>query len=141
MNAHYHNVAKLWFEEYFTKGNTDILNDLTTEDFVYHTRTGVSSREKMKDFMGWYKKVFQDDEWSIEDTIEQEEKFVVRYTGWMTYKGGWFNIPPQDQRVIETGIIIFKFKGNKVQELWCHNSDAAILYELGALPKETHEVY
>ncbi|MFT9600266.1 hypothetical protein [Mesobacillus sp.] len=52
---------------------------------------------------------------------------VVRYTGWMTYKGGWFDIPSENQRVKETGIMIFSFECSKVKEMWCENSDAGIL--------------
>ncbi|MEH7346495.1 hypothetical protein V7122_21855 [Bacillus sp. JJ1532] len=59
----------------------------------------------------------------------------------MTYKGGWFYIPSKDQRIKETGIIIFTISNRRVREVWCENSDAAILYELGALPKETHEIF
>lgn len=88
----------------------------------------------MREFMNQYRNVFQDDEWIIDDLIEQGEKLVVRYTGWMTYKGGWFNIPSDNQRIKETGIMIFKFREGK-------NSDAAILYELGALPKNTHQSF
>ncbi|WP_158095070.1 ester cyclase [Gottfriedia luciferensis] len=134
-------TAERWFNEYFTKGNLDALDDLTTADFVYHSRNGDNSREKMKEFMKWYHSVFQDDEWEIDDFIEQGHKLVVRYTGWMTYKGGWFNIPSDNQRVKETGIMIFLFENGKVKELWCENSDAAILFELGALQENTHKVF
>ena len=66
---------------------------------------------------------------------------VVRYTGWMTYKGGWFTIPANNQRVMETGIMIFKFKEGKITELWFENNDAAILYELGALQENSHKTF
>jgi predicted ester cyclase len=134
-------TAERWFNEYFTKGNLDVLDELTTADFLYHSRNGDNSREKMKEFMSWYRSVFQDDEWVIDDLIEQGDKLVVRYTGWMTYKGGWFNIPSENQRVKETGIMIFIFHEGKVKELWCENSDAAILYELGALTKNVHTIF
>jgi len=135
------NVAFRWFNEYFTKGKLETIEELTTTDFVYHSRNCDNTIEKMKDFMKWYRSVFQDDEWEIEDLIEQGNKLVVRYTGWMTYKGGWFNIPSDNQRVKETGIMIFLFEDGKVKELWCENSDAAILFELGALQKNTHTVF
>lgn len=86
--------------------------------------------------MTWYRSVFQDDEWVIDNLIEQGDKLVVRYTSWMTYKGGWFNIPSDNQRVKETGILIVIFQAGKMNELWCENSDAAILYELGAFNKK-----
>ncbi|CAM3905238.1 ester cyclase [Mesobacillus zeae] len=81
-------TAERWFQEYFTKGNQDILDELTEEDFVFHSRNGGHSREKMKEFMEWYRSIFHDDEWVMDDLIEQGDKLVVRYTGWMTYKGG-----------------------------------------------------
>jgi predicted ester cyclase len=134
-------TADRWFNDYFTKGHLDVLDELTTQDFLYHSRNGDNSSEKMKEFMTWYRTVFQDDEWVIDDLIEQGDKLVVRYTGWMTYKGGWFNIPSENQSVKETGIMIFIFQEDKVKELWCENSDAAILYELGALTKNAHKVF
>ena len=135
------NVVIRWFKEYFATGNLEVIDDLTTDDFVYHSRNGENSKEKMKEFMIWYRSVFHDDEWIVDDIIEQEHKLVVRYTGWMTYKGGWFNIPSENQRVKESGILIFYFEGPKVKEMWCENSDAAILFELGALQNNTHTVF
>jgi predicted ester cyclase len=134
-------TAERWFNEYFTLGNVKVLDELTTDDFVYHSRNGENSKEKMKEFMEWFRSVFHDDVWELNDLIEQDDKLVVRYTGWMTYKGGWFTIPSSNQRVKETGIMIFHFEDGKVKELWCENSDAAILYELGAFEKNTHRVF
>ncbi|WP_316572629.1 ester cyclase [Neobacillus sp. YIM B06451] len=134
-------TVEIWFNEYFTRGNLDVLDQLTDSDFVFHSRNTDNTKEDMKEFMKWYRQVFQDDQWVIDDLIEQGNKLVVRYTGWMTYKGGWFNIPSENQRVKETGIMIFLFKEGKVKDLWCENSDAAILYELGALPKDTHKTF
>lgn len=41
----------------------------------------------MKEFMKWFRSVFQDDVWQLDDLIKQDHKLVVRYTGWMTYTG------------------------------------------------------
>ena len=53
----------------------------------------------------------------------------------MTYKGGWFNIPSNNQRIKETGIMIFKFKEGKITELWFENSDAACSLNWGLYRK------
>ncbi|WP_088007331.1 ester cyclase [Indiicoccus explosivorum] len=134
-------TAEKWFSEYFTKGNKEVLERLTAPGFVYHARNGDRGLEKLKEFIDWFRSVFSDDEWVLDDVIEQGDRLVVRYTGWMTYKGGWFDVPAENQRIRETGIIIFRFEDGKVKEMWCENSDAAILYELGALGKNTHNVF
>lgn len=141
MSAEKQHIAEQWFMERFMKGNTDVLDSLTAPDFVYHGRNGKNGREKMKEFMNWFQSAFHDGEWIPEDVIEQGDRLVVRYTGRMTYKGGWFDIPPENQQVRETGIIIFRFEDGEVKEVWCENSDAAILYELGALKQNTHEAF
>ena len=80
-------IVESWFNEYFTRGKLNVLDELTTADFIYHSRNGDNTKEKMKEFMKWYRNVFQDDEWIIDDLIEQDNKLVFSYTGWMTYKG------------------------------------------------------
>lgn len=55
----------------------------------------------------------ENDEWIIEDYLEVDDKAVVRYTGYMTYAGGWYDIPSMHQRVKETGIMIIRFKMEK----------------------------
>ena len=134
-------VVERWFFEFFTKGYVNVIDDVTTDEFIYHGAGGDATRQKLKDFMGWYRTCFQDDEWELHDFIEQDHKLVVRYTGHSTYKGGWFNIPSSNQRIKETGIMIYHFKGNKVNELWCELSDTNVLYQLDALPKGTHETF
>ncbi|MEH7179386.1 hypothetical protein [Neobacillus vireti] len=54
-------TVERWFHEYFTEGNLRVIDELTTPDFVNQSRNGDNSREKMKDFMSWYRSVFQED--------------------------------------------------------------------------------
>ncbi|MFT9600267.1 hypothetical protein [Mesobacillus sp.] len=44
-------LAERWFSEYFTEGNLDVIEELTSEDFIYHSRNGENSRRSMVDFM------------------------------------------------------------------------------------------
>lgn len=46
-------LAERWFNEYLTEGNLDVIEELTTEDFVYHSRNGENTRTKMFGFMKW----------------------------------------------------------------------------------------
>lgn len=38
-------TAERWFIEYFTLGNVKVLDERTTDDFVYHSRNG-KTRER-----------------------------------------------------------------------------------------------
>ena len=70
-------IARIWFGEYFTKGNLDVLDQVTASNFICHARKKNRTKDDMKAFMKWYRSVFHDDEWIIEDLIEQNDKLVV----------------------------------------------------------------
>jgi len=57
---------------------------------------------------------------------------VVRYTVRSTYRGGYLELPTADQPVTETGIIIFRFAGDKVAETWFEANDLQIAQQIGA---------
>ena len=57
---------------------------------------------------------------------------MVRYTVRSTYRGGYLELPTADQPVTETGIIIFRFAGDKVAETWFEANDLQIAQQIGA---------
>jgi len=66
--------------------------------------------------------------------ISEGHKVVARYSGWATYRGGLLGIPSEDQRVRETGILIYRIEGGKVAALWSEMSDLQVVMQLGAFP-------
>jgi predicted ester cyclase len=128
-------IVEKWFNEVFTKGDVDTLKEITSPDFVVHVPNHAfeGQDEFITDFMGWFRKVFVDDEWTIEDYFESGDRAAVRYTGHMTYKGGWLDIPSTDQRVKETGMMIMRFENGLIKEGWCEMSDLHVLDQLRPL--------
>jgi predicted ester cyclase len=63
--------------------------------------------------------------------ITSGDKLVVRYTIRSTYRGGYLDLPPDDQRVRETGIIIFRLAGGKVAESWFEGNDLEVAQQIG----------
>jgi predicted ester cyclase len=59
---------------------------------------------------------------------------VARYSGTTTYRGGLLDIPSKNQRVVETGILIFRIEDGKVKEIWSEMSDLQVVQQLGAFP-------
>ncbi len=44
------------------------------------------------------------------------------------------DIPPRDQRVTESGILIYRVEDGKVKELWSEMGDLQVMQQLGAFP-------
>ncbi len=80
-----------------------MVDEVFGDDLVTHGQgddPGTHGAEAFKDWLRWYRAAFTDPEWTVHDII------VARYSGKTTYRGGLLDIPPSDQRVTESGILI-----------------------------------
>ena len=128
-----------WFDDLFTRGDLDAVDDLVAPDFVAHGQGGMDDshgRESFREWLRWYTTAFAEREWSVHDVISESDKAVARYSGWATYKGGLLDIPSTDQRVLETGILILRVEDGLVREVWSEMSDLQLVMQLGAFPTQ-----
>jgi predicted ester cyclase len=102
------------------------VDDLVAPDFVAHSQGGmddVHGRETFRAWLRWYTSTFVDREWHVHDVISEGDKVVARCSGHATYKGGLLGIPSENQRVLETSILILSIEGGVVKEIWSEMSD------------------
>ena len=129
-----------WFIEIFAEGRMETVDEIVAADFVAHAPGAdpdAHGRETFKRWLGWYRSAFTDQDWQILDVFSEGEKCAVRYSGRTTYRGGLLDIPSKNQRIIETGILIFLIRDGQVQELWSEMSDLQVFQQLGAAPLGT----
>jgi steroid delta-isomerase-like uncharacterized protein len=130
-------IVRLWFEDIFTRGDLSVVDDILADDFVAHGPGDHSDShgiEAFKDWLRWYRAGFTDPEWTVNDIVAAGDKIVARYSGTTTYRGGLLDIPSKNQRVVETGIFIFRIEDGKVKEIWSEMSDLQAVQQLGAFP-------
>ncbi|WP_175631828.1 ester cyclase [Virgibacillus siamensis] len=126
-------IVRTWFDEVFTKGNLDAVDTVAAKDMVIYSQGRNESAvgtDGFKKWLEWYCDSFANRTWFTNDIIEEEDKIVARYTGYSTYKGGLLDIPSEDQKVTETGIIIFRIENGKIAEQWCEMSDLQVVQQL-----------
>jgi steroid delta-isomerase-like uncharacterized protein len=130
-------IVERWFEDLFTRADLAAVDDLVGADFVAHgpgDHAGTHGVEAFKEWLRWYTSAFTDRQWTVHDVISEGDKVVARYSGWTTYRGGLLDIPSEDQRILETGILIYRVEAGKVKELWSEMSDLQVVQQLGAFP-------
>ena len=132
------NIVGRWFDDLFTRGDLDAVDDLVAPDLVAHGQGGSEDsrgREAFREWLRWYTSAFTEREWTVHDIISEGDRVVARNSGWTTYRGGLLGIPSEGQRVLETGILILRVKDGLVRELWSEMSDLQLMMELGAFPQ------
>lgn len=107
------------------------------DDFVAHgqgAHPGTHGVEAFKDWLRWFRASFTEPEWTVHDVIVAGDKIVARCSRTTTYRGGLLDIPSKDQRVLETGILIYRIEDGKIKEIWSEMSDLQVVQQLGASP-------
>ena len=130
-------IVRRWFEDIFTRGDLSVVDEIVADDFVAHgpgDHPGTRGTEAFKDWLRWHRASFTDPEWTVHDVIAAGDKILARYSGTTTYRRGLLGIPSKNQRVLETGILIYTIEGGKVKEVWSEISDLQVVQQLGAFP-------
>ena len=130
-------LVERWFEDIFTRADLAAVDELVAADFVAHgpgESGDARGREAFREWLRWYTSAFTDSQWTVHDVISEGDKVVARYSGWTTYKGGLLDIRSEGQRILETGILIYRIEAGKVKELWSEMSDLQVVQQLGAFP-------
>ncbi len=133
-------IVERWFEDLFIRGDLSAVDELVSGDFVAYGTGGegqpIETRgpAAFREWLRWYLSAFTDREWTVHDVISEGDKIVARYSGWATYRGGLLDIPSADQRIRETGILIYRIEGGKVAAIWSEMSDLQVVMQLGAFP-------
>ncbi|NJN79360.1 MAG: ester cyclase [Anaerolineales bacterium] len=70
-----------------------------------------------------------------EDLIAEGDKVVERWVQTMTHSGASFmNIPPSNNKIIVSGISIYRIADGKIAEHWGNMDMFAMMVQLGAIP-------
>ncbi len=124
-------LARRAFEETVNEKNLAVFDELHVPDYVCHyaSRT-IQGREPFKQFLSMLLTAFPDVHLTIEDTIGEGDRVVIRYTYRGTHKGDLMGIPPTGKQVAVTGIGIMRVANGKILEEWI-NSD--LMQQIGVV--------
>ena len=107
------------FYRVFNEHDTSLWNEAIAEDYVGHVNgADVPDRDVGKTVVQVVIDAFPDIHFTMDDTIIQGEKVVVRWSATGTHTGDFYGMAPTNRSVRKIGITIFRIKDGKVAELW-----------------------
>ena len=77
---------------------------------------------------------FPDLQTTTEDLIADGDRVVERYTARGTHKGEFMGAPPTGKKFAIETIVIYRFAGGKIVEMWGLNDSQALMMQLGLMP-------
>jgi steroid delta-isomerase-like uncharacterized protein len=131
-------TSKRGLEEAFNRGNLNVIDEDTTEDFVGHDPImGEQDRESAKQQIAGYRQAFPDLHIAIEDIFASGDKVVMRWSASGTFENEFMGLKPTHEEGDPVrGITIDRYEGGKIAESWTQWETLTFMRNVGAIPEE-----
>jgi len=130
-------VVKQYYER-GSKGDTSVIDEFTTKDFVLHTMGAGRNmdREALKQFVSNRRISFPDLSETIEDMIAEGDKVSVRVTVRGTQTEQYHTIAPTGESTTTTRFTIYRLEGGKIAESWTLHDRFGMYQQLGVIKRK-----
>ena len=130
-------VARRFFDEVFSEGKLDLVDELFATDYVGHPSGNEETTrgpEGVKEYVAALRGAVSDLTVTIEDQIAEDDKVVTRWTAQGTHDGQLMGIAPTGRGAAVTGITIQRVTEGRVVEGWTNWDLMGMLQQLGVAP-------
>ena len=112
------NTVMRFIENVCNKGELNEIDDLFTEDIVWHGGELVTGVIDFKESIKETRQTWPDIKFKIQDSFAADNKVVIRWIVTATQEGEFMGIPPSHEKFDTYGMEIFHFESGKIKEAW-----------------------
>jgi steroid delta-isomerase-like uncharacterized protein len=131
-------LIKRFYDEALGRGNTDLIDELTTDDFVDHSPSlpgAPPGKEGVVFFIKTMREAFPDLEATVGPSLEQGDLAAARTMIKGTHKGEFLGVAASDKSFEFESIDIIRVKDGKCVEHWGVGDVMSLMEQIGAIPE------
>jgi steroid delta-isomerase-like uncharacterized protein len=130
-------IARRFFDEVFSEGKLDLVDELFATDYVGHpsgAEEETQGPEGVKEYVAGLRGAVSDLTLTVQDQVAEGDKVVTRWTAHGTHDGELMGIAPTGRAAAVTGITIQRLQNDRVVEAWTNWDLIGLLQQLGVAP-------
>ena len=123
-----------FINEAYNKRNLTVGDESLAANVVLHIPDAdIEGLKGWKQYASGFLTGFTDIVVHVEDTIAEGDKVVAHWTCCGVHTGKLQGISPTGKQVTLTGIGIYRFAGDKIEEIWVWNDSLGMMRQLGVV--------
>ncbi|HEU5433619.1 MAG TPA: ester cyclase family protein [Thermomicrobiales bacterium] len=129
-------AVQLMWDDVWSAGNLDALNDIVTPNVIHHWAIGPDSigPAATADRIAGLRAAFPDLTITYGPLIQDGDYVAATWVIKGTHKGAYLGIAPTGNPIDATGINIFRFECGRIAEVWSEMDAITMLQQMGAMP-------
>lgn len=127
-------IVRRLFDEVWSKGRLDTIDEFVTKDIVGHDPMNpVKGSGSLRDVVKKYRTAFPDLHLDIQDLLSAGDKVVVRWRATGTHRGPLESLPATGRQATITGTSIYRFSRERICESFDQWDALGLMQQLGAV--------
>ena len=128
-------LIERFYHEMWNRFDKTIIPEILTEDLQFRGSLGQSKRgyAEFGEYVDFIQRAFPDFANKIEESISEGDKAFARLTYRGTHRGEVFGIAPTGRSIQYAGAAVFKFRGNRIAEVWVLGDIYGLISQLKAI--------
>ncbi len=132
-------LVRTLYEEIFSQGDTALIEQLFTEDYVNHDQSGPpggwpTGKQGFHAVVATYRGAYPDLHFTIEEMLSEGDRVVTRWTARGANTGSLAGMPTTGKAVVVSGMSIERIADDKIAETWANWDQLGMLQQLGVVP-------
>jgi steroid delta-isomerase-like uncharacterized protein len=114
-------IARLEFEEIFSNGRIDLIDEILDDDYVcYDPALPAPARGKqgLREAVIGFRSALPDLEFTVDQQVAEGDRVVTAWTATGTHTGDLMGVEGTGRRVTIAGVDIERFDNGKIVEVW-----------------------
>jgi len=124
------------FVEFINTASEKLAGELIRADAVFYVPGQAEPMRGPQGYLaiiGMMRGGFPDIQWSVEETVSEEDKLAVRFIMRGTHTGTFFGVPPTGKSIKVQAINFYRFSNNQIIEEYGQPDMLGLLQQIGAV--------
>ena len=125
------------FVEFINTANWQLANELISHDAKFYVPgqpEPMRGPEGYLAIIGMMRSGFPDIQWTLEETVAENDKVAARFIMKGTHQGAFFGFPPTGKPIKVQAMNIYRFSSGQITEEYGQPDLLGLLQQIGALP-------
>ena len=128
-------LVRTFIEQSFNKGDLSVLEEVIHTEYKYASPdTQLTGIGELKAFIQAFRNAFPDMHIRIDDFFASGDRSCAQFTFRGTHKEDFMGIPATNKAVKVQGVVMSRFRDNKIVEEWELLDNLTFFQQLGVVP-------
>jgi len=122
-----------YYEGVWNRGEVDLLDEVVSRELLGHDAAiGDFGFEQLGETVRMFRSSFPDFQVRAEDVLARDDRIALRFRSAGTFTQEFMGRPPRGTRLSITGLVMYRFSGGKIAEIWVEWDHHRFWREIGA---------